>query len=103
MIKQSKHHIIIEPNNNNFDRYLIQDIVKEYARRYPNAANALFEWYHELLKSDYKNFNELKKEYPGVSLISDDSKLQKMSNNAKSFAQTNAAQILADKAIELVK
>lgn len=31
-VKQSKHHIIIEPNNNNFDRYLIQDIVKEYAR-----------------------------------------------------------------------
>jgi replication factor C subunit 3/5 len=34
-VKQSDHHIIIEPNNNNFDRYLIQDIVKEYARRYP--------------------------------------------------------------------
>lgn len=31
-VKQSKHHIVIEPNNNNFDRYLIQDIVKEYAR-----------------------------------------------------------------------
>ena len=35
IVKQSDHHIIIEPNNNNFDRYLIQDIVKEYARRYP--------------------------------------------------------------------
>ena len=35
IIKQSDHHIIIEPGNNNFDRYLIQDIVKEYARRYP--------------------------------------------------------------------
>jgi len=34
-VKQSDHHIIIEPNNNNFDRYLIQDIVKEYARKYP--------------------------------------------------------------------
>ena len=34
-VKQSDHHIIIEPNNNNFDRYLIQDIVKEYAMRYP--------------------------------------------------------------------
>lgn len=34
-IKQSNYHIIIEPNNNNFDRYLIQDIVKEYAKRKP--------------------------------------------------------------------
>ena len=35
IVKQSDHHIIIEPNNNNFDRYLIQDIVKEYAKKYP--------------------------------------------------------------------
>lgn len=34
-IKQSNYHIVIEPNNNNFDRYLIQDVVKEYARRVP--------------------------------------------------------------------
>lgn len=34
-IKQSNYHIIIEPNNNNFDKYLIQDVVKEYARRKP--------------------------------------------------------------------
>ncbi len=35
IVKQSDHHIVIEPNNNNFDRYLIQDIVKEYAKIYP--------------------------------------------------------------------
>ena len=35
MVKQSNYHIVIEPNNNNFDRYLIQDIVKEYAKRIP--------------------------------------------------------------------
>lgn len=35
MVKQSDHHLIIEPNNNNFDRYLIQDIVKVYAKKYP--------------------------------------------------------------------
>ena len=34
-IKQSNYHIVIEPNNNNFDRYLIQDVVKEYAKRVP--------------------------------------------------------------------
>ena len=31
-IKTSDYHIVIEPNNNNFDRYLIQNIVKEYAK-----------------------------------------------------------------------
>jgi len=34
-IKQSPYHIVIEPNNNNFDRYLIQNIVKEYAKWIP--------------------------------------------------------------------
>jgi len=35
VVKQSDYHIVIEPNNNNFDRYLIQDIVKEYAKKMP--------------------------------------------------------------------
>jgi len=34
-VKQGNYHIVIEPNNNNFDRYLIQDIVKEYAKKVP--------------------------------------------------------------------
>lgn len=34
-VKQSNYHIVIEPNNTNFDRYLIQDVVKEYAKRVP--------------------------------------------------------------------
>jgi replication factor C subunit 3/5 len=32
MIKQSKHHIVIEPNNNGFDKYLIQEIIEEYVK-----------------------------------------------------------------------
>lgn len=32
MIKQSNHHIVIEPNNNGFDKYLIQDIIQDYAK-----------------------------------------------------------------------
>ena len=31
-IKQSNHHIVIEPNNNGFDKYLIQEIIENYAR-----------------------------------------------------------------------
>jgi len=34
-IEQSNYHIVIEPNNNNFDRYLVQDVVNEYAKRIP--------------------------------------------------------------------
>jgi len=44
----------------------------EYAKKYPLAKIALFEWYHELIKSDFKSFNELKKVYGKVSLVSDD-------------------------------
>jgi replication factor C subunit 3/5 len=35
IVKQSNYHIVIEPNNNNFDRYLIQEVVQEYAKRMP--------------------------------------------------------------------
>ena len=31
-IKQSKYHIIIEPNRNGFDKYLIQEIIQDYAK-----------------------------------------------------------------------
>lgn len=32
MIKQSHHHIVIEPNNNGFDKYIIQEIIEDYAK-----------------------------------------------------------------------
>lgn len=44
----------------------------EYCRKYPDAAVSLQEWYHELLRSEFKNFNELKKVYGNASLIKDD-------------------------------
>lgn len=31
-VKQSSYHIVIDPNNNNFDRYIVHDIVKNYAK-----------------------------------------------------------------------
>jgi replication factor C subunit 3/5 len=34
-VMQSNCHIEIEPNQNNFDRYIIQDVIKEYARQIP--------------------------------------------------------------------
>ena len=44
----------------------------EYCRVYPEASIALQEWYYELVKSDFRNFNSLKETYPLVSLVGDD-------------------------------
>lgn len=44
----------------------------EYCKKYPAAATALQEWYHELVSCDFKNFNELKKVYGNASLVADD-------------------------------
>lgn len=42
-----------------------------YAKKYPLAKDALFEWYYEFLNSDFKNFQELKSVYANASLIGD--------------------------------
>lgn len=44
----------------------------EYCKKYPEAAAALQGWYYELLKSEFRNFNELKKVYGTASLVGDD-------------------------------
>ena len=43
-----------------------------YCKRYPFAATALLEWYHELIQCNFKNFNELKVVYRSASLVADD-------------------------------
>lgn len=43
-----------------------------YAEKYPDAKNALFEWYYEFLACEYKNFQELKMAYGSASLVGDD-------------------------------
>lgn len=43
-----------------------------YCKKYPAAATALQEWYYELHKSNFKNFNELKTVYGNASIIADD-------------------------------
>jgi mRNA interferase HigB len=42
-----------------------------YAEKYPNAKNALFEWYHEFLSAEFKSFQELKSMYGSASLVGD--------------------------------
>lgn len=52
-----------------------------YHTQYPKAVIALGKWYHELLKSDYKNLNELKKVYGNVCLVGDDRMVFNMMGN----------------------
>ena len=51
---------------------ITRNTLLEYCKKYPAAATALQEWYHELVKADFKNFNELKKVYGNASLVADD-------------------------------
>jgi mRNA interferase HigB len=44
----------------------------DYNKKYPAASTALQEWYHELVSSDFKNFNELKRVYSNASVVADD-------------------------------
>jgi len=44
----------------------------EFCLKYPPAKTALLEWYHELRKSNFRSFNELKGEYGTASLVGDD-------------------------------
>ena len=46
--------------------------LNEYGILFPEAKIALEKWYHELVYSDYKNFNELKKVYTSASIVADD-------------------------------
>lgn len=43
-----------------------------YSIQYPDAKNALFEWYYEFLACEYKNFQELKMVHTNASLVGDD-------------------------------
>ena len=44
----------------------------KYIENHPQAATGLLEWYHNIQKSDFKSFNELKIAYGNASLVGDD-------------------------------
>ena len=41
----------------------------EYCKKYPEAENPLLQWYHELIRCEFKNLNELKIAYPDCSIV----------------------------------
>jgi mRNA interferase HigB len=50
---------------------IARKILLDYSKKYPEARNGLLGWYHELEKSNFKNLNELKSNYPDASIIGD--------------------------------
>ena len=44
----------------------------KYCKKYPQAKNAIYEWYSELQRGNFENFNELKRVYGNASLAGDD-------------------------------
>lgn len=52
-----------------------------YCKKYPVAATALLEWYHELMNSSFANFNELKQQFGSASLVGDDRVVFNISGN----------------------
>lgn len=43
-----------------------------YCKQYPQAANALKQWYAELQEREFANFNKLKAVYGNVSVVADE-------------------------------
>ena len=54
----------------------------DYSKAYPEAAAALYEWYHEQIKADFEHFNDLKMAYPSASLVGDDRVVFNIMGNA---------------------
>jgi mRNA interferase HigB len=52
-----------------------------YCKKYPEAKVALLEWYYELKRAEFRNFNDLKKVYGNVSLVGDDRVVFNILNN----------------------
>ena len=46
--------------------------LNEYCYQYPDAAQALETWYRICKKATWKNFNDVRKVYPGADQIGDD-------------------------------
>jgi mRNA interferase HigB len=44
----------------------------KYCETHSKAANALIEWYHEMVNKDFRSFQELKNMYGNASLAGDD-------------------------------
>ena len=67
LFSKRKLHYIIEVFN-----IINRKTLLSYWKEYPIASSALQEWYYELSKHDFSNFNELRNVYGSVSIVGDD-------------------------------
>lgn len=44
----------------------------DYVRIYPQASNALYEWYHQFRHLNASSFNDIKSVYGNASIVKDD-------------------------------
>ena len=48
---------------------IVKRSILYYVNKYPLAEISLLTWYHEFLKQEFKNFNELKTVYGNASIV----------------------------------
>ncbi len=52
-------------------RIISKKILREFWTVHSDCEQQLKSWYHEVSKSSWENLNELKKDYPGASVLKD--------------------------------
>jgi mRNA interferase HigB len=52
-------------------RVLSKKILRDFWLIHPDCEHQLKSWYLEADKGNWKNFNELKREYPSISILND--------------------------------
>ena len=49
-----------------------KSVLRDFAEKYPVAANAVFKWYEVVCSADWKNFSEMKKSFNSVDAVGND-------------------------------
>ena len=52
-------------------RIIAKKILREFWQKHPDCEQQLKAWFQETIKSKWKNPNDIKKEYPGASVLAD--------------------------------
>lgn len=50
-------------------RVIAKGTLRDFWEKHADCEEQLKAWYNETLKSNYQNFNQLKNDYPGASLL----------------------------------
>jgi mRNA interferase HigB len=53
-------------------RIIARRTLREFWEKFPEAETALKVWYGEIKKAEWKNFNELKKQFGNASVVGND-------------------------------